>query len=85
MCAARAATTAPIHSLAKHENFELRTLCNVIRINTDSDGKRATGVTHAVLPPAPHLAAALDRAGVRIPRRDRFVATVATHAHGDRR
>jgi gluconate 2-dehydrogenase alpha chain len=38
--------TTVVPSLAKHENFELRTLCNVIRINKDSDGKRATGVTY---------------------------------------
>ncbi|ANN69468.1 GMC family oxidoreductase [Bordetella bronchialis] len=32
--------------LLKDKNFELRTQCQVLRINVDSDGKRATGVTY---------------------------------------
>ncbi len=35
-----------VPSLFRHENFELRTLCNVIKVNTDSTGKKATGVTY---------------------------------------
>ena len=35
-----------IPALLKQENFELRPLCNVIKVNLDSDGKRATGVTY---------------------------------------
>ena len=31
----------------KNPNFELRTNCQVLRINLDSTGKRATGVTYA--------------------------------------
>jgi gluconate 2-dehydrogenase alpha chain len=38
--------TAVMPSLIKQENFELRPLCNVIKINTDSTGKQATGVTY---------------------------------------
>lgn len=38
--------TAVMPSLLKQENFELRPLCNVIKINTDSTGKQATGVTY---------------------------------------
>ena len=38
--------TAVMPSLFKRENFELRPLCNVIKINTDSTGKQATGVTY---------------------------------------
>ena len=38
--------TAVMPSLIKLENFELRPLCNVIKINTDSTGKQATGVTY---------------------------------------
>lgn len=37
---------AVMPSLIKRENFELRPLCNVIKINTDSTGKKATGVTY---------------------------------------
>ena len=33
-------------ALYKHANFELRPLCNVIKVNTDSTGKQATGVTY---------------------------------------
>jgi gluconate 2-dehydrogenase alpha chain len=33
--------------LIKNPNFELRTNCQVLRINLDSTGKRATGVTYA--------------------------------------
>ena len=29
-----------------NQNFELRPLCNVIKVNTDSTGKQATGVTY---------------------------------------
>ncbi len=35
-----------IPALLKHANYELRPLSNVIKINKDSDGKRATGVTY---------------------------------------
>ena len=35
-----------VPSLFKHENFELRTLCNVIKVNTDATGRKATGVTY---------------------------------------
>src|SRR5690606_23705308 len=38
--------TAVLPALYRKENFELRPLCNVIRINTDSTGKKATGVTY---------------------------------------
>ena len=38
--------TTVIPALLKHDNFELRPLCNVIKVNVDSDGKRATGVTY---------------------------------------
>jgi gluconate 2-dehydrogenase alpha chain len=38
--------TTVIPALLKHDNFELRPLCNVIKVNLDSDGKRATGVTY---------------------------------------
>lgn len=37
-------TVMPV--LAKQSNFELRPLSNVIRVNLDSDRKRATGVTY---------------------------------------
>jgi gluconate 2-dehydrogenase alpha chain len=38
--------TAVLPALYKKENFELRPLCNVIKVNTDSTGKQATGVTY---------------------------------------
>ncbi|MFH1602359.1 MAG: GMC family oxidoreductase, partial [Pseudomonadota bacterium] len=38
--------TAVLPALYKRENFELRPLCNVIKVNTDSTGKQATGVTY---------------------------------------
>ena len=38
--------SAVIPALLKKENFELRPLCNVIKVNTDSNGKQATGVTY---------------------------------------
>jgi len=38
--------TAVLPALYKQENFELRPLCNVIKVNTDSTGKKATGVTY---------------------------------------
>jgi len=38
--------TTVVPALAKHENFELRTLANVIKVNLDSAGKRAVGVTY---------------------------------------
>src|ERR1700752_3610897 len=38
--------TAVLPALYKQSNFELRPLCNVIRVNTDSTGKQATGVTY---------------------------------------
>jgi len=38
--------TAVLPALLKHQNFELRPLANVIRINLDSDQKRAVSVTY---------------------------------------
>jgi gluconate 2-dehydrogenase alpha chain len=38
--------SAVLPALYKQQNFELRPLCNVIRVNTDSTGKQATGVTY---------------------------------------
>ncbi|MDP1674630.1 MAG: GMC family oxidoreductase [Burkholderiales bacterium] len=38
--------TAVMPVLSKHKNYELRPLCNVIRINLDSSGKCATGVNY---------------------------------------
>jgi gluconate 2-dehydrogenase alpha chain len=38
--------TAVLPALLKHENFELRALCNVIKVNLDSNGKRAVSVTY---------------------------------------
>ena len=38
--------TAVLPALYKKENFEIRPLCNVIKVNTDSTGKKATGVTY---------------------------------------
>ncbi len=38
--------TTVLPALLKHSNFELRPLANVIRVNLDSDKKRATGVTY---------------------------------------
>ncbi|HKQ23094.1 MAG TPA: GMC family oxidoreductase [Burkholderiales bacterium] len=38
--------TAVLPTLLGHRNFELRTLTNVIRVNLDSKGRRATGVTY---------------------------------------
>src|SRR5690606_149215 len=38
--------TTVLPALLKHENFELRALANVIRVNLDSDRKRAVGVTY---------------------------------------
>jgi gluconate 2-dehydrogenase alpha chain len=38
--------TAVFPALLKKGNFELRPLCNVIKVNTDSTGKQATGVTY---------------------------------------
>lgn len=38
--------TAVLPALLKHDNFELRPLSNVIKVNLDSDGKRAVGVTY---------------------------------------
>jgi gluconate 2-dehydrogenase alpha chain len=38
--------TAVLPALLKHRNFELRPLSNVVRVNLDSDGKRAVGVTY---------------------------------------
>ncbi len=35
-----------VPALGRHDNFELRTLANVIKINLDSTGKRAVGVTY---------------------------------------
>lgn len=38
--------TCVIPALRQHSNFELRTQCHVIRVNTDSTGKQATGVLY---------------------------------------
>ncbi len=38
--------TAVLPALLKHDNFELRPLCNVIKINLDSDKKRAVSVSY---------------------------------------
>ena len=38
--------TAVLPALYKQKTFELRPLCNVIKVNTDSTGKQATGVTY---------------------------------------
>ena len=38
--------SAVLPALYKQKNFELRPLCNVIKVNTDSTGKKATGVTY---------------------------------------
>lgn len=38
--------TTVLPALLKHKNFELRTLSNVIKVNLDSDGRRAIGVTY---------------------------------------
>ncbi len=38
--------TAVLPALYRKDNFELRPLCNVIKVNTDSTGKKATGVTY---------------------------------------
>ncbi len=38
--------TTVLPALLKHENFELRPLANVIRVNLDSDRKRAVSVTY---------------------------------------
>jgi len=38
--------SAVFPALVKQKTFELRPLCNVIKVNTDSTGKKATGVTY---------------------------------------
>jgi gluconate 2-dehydrogenase alpha chain len=38
--------TTTVPALARHDNFEMRTLCNVIRVNYDAAGRKATGVTY---------------------------------------
>lgn len=38
--------TTVLPALYQHKNFELRTQAQVIRVNTDSSGKKATGVTY---------------------------------------
>jgi gluconate 2-dehydrogenase alpha chain len=38
--------SAVLPALARQPTFELRPLCNVLRVNTDSIGKQATGVTY---------------------------------------
>ena len=47
---AQGAKASPLNTvvpaLGRHDNFELRTLANVIKINLDSSGKRAVGVTY---------------------------------------
>ncbi len=40
------AQTTILPVLLKKDNFSYRTFCNVTRVNTDSTGKRATGVTY---------------------------------------
>lgn len=40
------AQTCVLPALMPRKNFEARTLCNVTRINLDSTGKKATGVTY---------------------------------------
>jgi gluconate 2-dehydrogenase alpha chain len=37
---------AVLPALTRQPTFELRPLCNVLRVNTDSTGKKATGVTY---------------------------------------
>ena len=39
-------STTVIPALLKQENCEIRSLCNVIRVNLDPDRRRATGVTY---------------------------------------
>ena len=44
---AKANPLTSVHpALARQPTFELRPLCNVLRVNTDSTGKKATGVTY---------------------------------------
>jgi choline dehydrogenase-like flavoprotein len=44
---AKANPLTSVHpALARQPTFELRPLCNVLRVNTDSTGKQATGVTY---------------------------------------
>jgi gluconate 2-dehydrogenase alpha chain len=38
--------TSVLPALIRQPTFELRPLCNVLRVNTDSTGKKATGVTY---------------------------------------
>ena len=38
--------SAVLPALTRQPTFELRPLCNVLRVNTDSTGKKATGVTY---------------------------------------
>ncbi|WP_454691591.1 GMC family oxidoreductase [Achromobacter aloeverae] len=38
--------SAVLPALFKQKNFELRPLCNVVKVNKDSTGKKATGVTY---------------------------------------
>ncbi len=38
--------SAVLPALMKKDNFEMRPLCNVIKVNKDSTGKQATGVTY---------------------------------------
>ena len=38
--------SAVLPALARQPTFELRPLCNVLRVYTDSTGKKATGVTY---------------------------------------
>ena len=38
--------TAVLPALMQNKNFELRTLCNVVKVNLDSDKKRAVSVTY---------------------------------------
>ena len=44
---AKANPLTSVHpALARQPTFEMRPLCNVLRVNTDSTGKKATGVTY---------------------------------------
>ena len=44
---AKANPLTSVHpALTRQPTFELRPLCNVLRVNTDSTGKKATGVTY---------------------------------------
>lgn len=40
------AITTVLPTLIRKDNFEARTLCEVLRVTTDSDGRRATGIVY---------------------------------------